>query len=83
MQLVIDIKNENVSNKVLDFLKQFHEKDVKIINKDLLASDDTPDNDYIESHWREIGMGTDSVETDDDQRLYDAAWKFYREKHTD
>ena len=82
MQLVIDIKNENVADKVLDFLKKLRKEGVEFIEKDSPPGD-TPDDDYIERHWREIGMSTDSVDLDDDQRLYDAAWKFYREKHTD
>ena len=83
MQLIVEIKNENVVDKVLVFLKQLQKEGVEIVNKDPLHPNESLKDDDIERHWREIGMGTDSVGTDDDRELYDAAWKFYREKHTD
>ena len=82
MQLMIDIKNENVVDKVLDFLKKLWKEGVEFIEKHF-PSGVSPDDDYIERHGREIGMSTDSVDLDDNQRLYDVTWKFYREKYTD
>ena len=39
-------------------------------------------DEYIEKHWRELGMKTNSLDIDDDSRLYEAAEKFYNEKHS-
>ena len=39
-------------------------------------------DEYIEKHWRELGMNTNSTGADDDERLYEAAERFYSEKHS-
>ncbi len=39
-------------------------------------------DEYIEKHWRELGMRTNSLDIDDDSRLYEAAEKFYNEKYS-
>ena len=39
-------------------------------------------DEYIEKHWRELGMNTNSTDADDDDRLYEAAVRFYGEKHS-
>ncbi len=38
-------------------------------------------DEYIEKHWRKLGMNTNSPDTDDDERLYEAAERFYSEKY--
>ncbi len=38
---------------------------------------------YIKETWREIGMNTHSANRNDDEYLYEAAWEFYNEKHSD
>jgi len=37
-------------------------------------------DEYVDKHWQEIGMGTHSADLNDDERLYEAAARFYDEK---
>ena len=83
MQLIVDIKNENIADKVLEFLINLKEDGVEIIKKDKFKADKVLDDEYVEKHWREIGMNTHSADMDDDERLYEAAARFYREKYSD
>ena len=86
MQVTIDIKDESLADKILWFLKNFQHKGLEIVNHDNIEENETndaPDEKYIEENWREIGMNTHSADRDDDEYLYEAAWEFYNEKHTD
>ena len=87
MQLTININNESIADKLVWFLKSFQDKGVEIIedsNEYKANSDNTTyDDQYIKKHWREIGMNTHSTDLDDDERLYEAAAKFYNEKYSD
>lgn len=83
MQLVIDIKNENLINKIISLLNIFKDDGVEIVN--YKTSDVEKDQDSlsrISDDWREIVMSTHSADRDDDEYLYEAAWEFYREKHS-
>ena len=84
MQLVIDIKNESLTNKIISLLNIFKDDGVEILNygtkKEVKKEQDALD--HIGDDWREIVMGTHSADRDDDEYLYEAAWEFYSEKHS-
>ena len=82
MQLVIDIKDESLVEKIIKFLGEFKRDGVEI--KNISSTDHQEFNDqYIEDNWREILLGTHSANLDDDERLYKAAARFYNEKYSD
>ena len=84
MQLIVDIQNEKLADKIIWFLQSFQDKGVKILNyeKNDLINKEWND-DFIKKHWKEIGMNTHPVNRDDDEYLYEAAWEFYNEKYSD
>ena len=82
MQLIVDIQNDSIANKIIDILNVFKDDGVEI-NQVVFKENETKFSDeYIKKHWRELGMNTHSANLDDDERLYDAAWEFYSEKHS-
>ena len=85
MQLIIDIQNESVAEKVIQYLKTLQDKGVKIVDNTIKQQNEKEmiDDKYIQEHWREMGMNTHSADLDDDERLYDAAVRFYSEKYSD
>ena len=80
MKIIINVPNEEILDKLLWLLKHFEKDGIEIIekkeNKEIEWTDE-----YIEKHWREIGMKTNSLNLNDDERLYEAAGEFYHEKH--
>ena len=84
MQLVIDIQNENLVDKIVWLLKAFQDKGVKIVNyKEKELANKESNKEFVKKHLREIGMNTHSANRDDDEYLYEAAWEFYNEKYSD
>jgi hypothetical protein len=86
MQLVINVKNKDLANEILNFLKSFENKGVKILRyeeREDNFDDKEWDEGFIRKHWREIGMNTHSADRDDDEYLYEAASEFYNEKYSD
>ena len=85
MQISIEVKDENIAKKILKILDVFEDEGVKIINNNVSNSTEEEvewTDEYIDKHWREIGMGTHSADLDDDERLYETAARFYNEKHS-
>lgn len=84
MQLIIDIKDDSIADKIVWFLKSFQDKGVEIReNKSTASEKETKFSDeYIEKNWKKIGMSTHSVDLDDDERMYEAAAEFYDAKHS-
>ena len=68
-QLIINIKNKEVYEKILWMLKHFESKDIEIIQP--------------EEEWRDMVMSTHSSNINDDEQLYEAYARFYNEKHID
>ena len=86
MQLIVDIKDKNLADKIIWFLKVFQDKGVKILNykeKENDLDNKKSNEEFVKKHWREIGMNTHSADRDDDEYLYEAAWEFYNEKYSD
>ncbi len=91
MQLIIDIKNENLVDKIVKFLHIFKDEGVEIIKykldeknekeQDLIDSE--WNEEFAKKHWKEIVMNTHSADRDDDEYLYEAAARFYSEKYSD
>lgn len=83
-QLVLEIKNEMVKERLLWLLQHFKKDELEIIKDTSALVDSQPWSDeYIEQNWRELALGTQSAELDDDDRLYGAAIRYYDEKHPD
>jgi len=84
-KIVVNVYNKDILDKLLWVLKHFKNEGVEIIeeyNKNELEQSEW-DDDYIEKHWREIALSTDSVDLDDDERLYEACGEYYHEKYSD
>jgi hypothetical protein len=82
MRVVIETSNKELLNKLIWFLKNFEDKGVKIIMEPVEAKKLLSD-EYVKENWREIGMSTHSSDRDDDEYLYEAAWRHYNEKYSD
>ncbi|MBA1437824.1 MAG: hypothetical protein FAF05_02355 [Epsilonproteobacteria bacterium] len=91
MQLIIDIKNENLVDKIVWFLKAFQDKGVEILNYKTKEANENKQNlldskwdkEFAKKHWKEIVLDTDLDDMDDDERLYTATARFYNDKYSD
>jgi len=85
MQLIVNIQNENIADKIIWFLKSFQDKGIEILNYETKDSDliNEEDERLVKKEWRDIVMNTHSANIEDDEYLYDAAWEFYSEKYSD
>ena len=84
MQLIVDIQDDSIADKIINILNVFKNDGVEI-KKQVISEEDNKtelSDEYIEKNWKELGMNTHSADLDDDERLYDAAWEFYNEKHS-
>ena len=58
MQLIIDIKNESIANKIKTILNVFKDDGVKV--QELKTKNQKPEtilsDEYIERHWKELIM---------------------------
>ncbi len=73
MQLIVDIQNESLADKIKTILSAF--KDDGIVVKEIKNSKNG-------IAWKELGMNTHSADLDDDERLYEACAEFYNEKYS-
>jgi len=85
MQLIVNIQNENIADKIIWFLKSFQDKGIEILNHEAKDSDliNEEDERLVKKEWRDIVMNTHSANIEDDEYLHDAAWEFYSEKYSD
>ena len=85
MQLIVDIKNELIADKIIKLLNIFKSDGVEIKNQIVLEKENKDEfsDEYIKKNWKKIVMDTHSSNLDDDARLYEAAAKFYHEKYSD
>jgi hypothetical protein len=83
MQLIIDIQNESIADKIKEILNNFKNDGIEIHQIETKKQEPEWTDGYIEKNWKEIALNTHSSNLDDDVRLYDAAWEFYRDKHSD
>ena len=60
MQLIIDIKNESIADKIKTILSTFKNDGVEIKEVFHTESKNNLSDEYIEKHWREILMGIKS-----------------------
>lgn len=83
MQLIVDIKDEKLLEKIVQLLNIFKNDGVEIVNYSTEKNSIEQDSkNHIPDDWKEIVMNTHSADRDDDEFLYDAAWEFYNEKHS-
>ncbi|MDK2861137.1 MAG: hypothetical protein PWQ37_3068 [Candidatus Petromonas sp.] len=81
MKIIINVFNEEILDNLLWLLKHFEKDGIEIIK----SKEDKEDwsNEYIEKNWKEIGMKTNSVDFDDDEKLYEVVGEFYNGKYSD
>jgi len=82
-KIVLNVYNKDILDKLLWMLKHFENEGIKIIHHEKEYEQAEWDDEYIKKHWREIALSTDSADLDDDERLYEAYWGYYHEKHSD
>ena len=85
MQLIIDIKNESIADKIKTILSAFKNDGIEVqeLKTKNQKPETTPSSEYSTKDWKEVVMNTHSADRDDDEYLYEAAWEFYHEKHSD
>ncbi len=92
MRLVIDIKNENLADKIIKLLNIFKDDGVNIItfsknNEKLVAKNCFEDNfarmEESIANWQKEIMTNEDPNIDDDEVLPKAYWEYYNEKYTD
>lgn len=90
MQIIVDIKDENIADKIVWFLKSFSDKGVKIrekeqekknINHHIISSSEVNEA-YVKENWRELALQTRSVDVNDDVMLEEAHWENHIAKHS-
>ncbi|ACN99479.1 hypothetical protein SULAZ_0346 [Sulfurihydrogenibium azorense Az-Fu1] len=81
MKIIINVLNEEILDNLLWLLKHFEKDGVEIIKSE--EDKEEWSDEYIEKNWKEIGMKTNSVDFDDDEKLYEAVGEFYNEKYSD
>jgi len=80
-QLILNIKNDLLLEKIVQLLEVFRNDGVEI--KEILKSTQNNwSNEYIEKNWREIGMSTHSADLDDNEIKYEAYTRFQNEKYS-
>ncbi len=82
-KIVLNIHNKDIMDKLLWILRHFENEGIEIIDYKKNLEQAKWDEEYVEKHWREIALSTDSADLDDDERLYEAYEEFYHEKHSD
>ena len=84
MQLIIDIKNESIVEKIKTILNAFKDDGVKV--QELNTKNQKPEtelsDEYIAKNWRKIGMNTHSADLDDNEMKYDAYARFTHDKYS-
>ena len=87
MQLIVEIDNRSVAEKIKAILNIFKSEGVKVqeVGNGTSQMGETPRSlsENFAEKWREIGMNTHSADLDDDERLYEAYARFDRDKHSD
>ncbi|MDM7274246.1 hypothetical protein [Sulfurihydrogenibium azorense] len=69
MKIIINVLNEEILDNLLWLLKHFEKDGIEIIK----SEEDKKEwsDEYIEKNWKEIGMKTNSVDFNDDEKLYE------------
>jgi hypothetical protein len=80
MELIVKVDDPSIAKKIIGILELFRPDGVSIEPR---GGGRERTKEYIKKHWREIGMNTHSADLDDDERMYEAAARFYHEKHSD
>ena len=83
MQLIIDIKNESIANKIKTILNVFKDDGVKV--QELKTKNQKPEtklsDEYIQKNWKELIMTSgDSSEYYKSEQYYEDRVEDYRER---
>lgn len=79
-QIVLNIHNENLKDRILWFLSYFKSEDIEIHEKQSTQEKTIYSEEYIEKNWRKLAMGTKSSKLNDDEMLEIAHEEHYNEK---
>jgi len=83
MQLVINIKDRYLVDKIVWFLESFKDKGVEIIKKDnILKAKQEYSDEYLEENWKELIMGCKSdPEYYKSEEYYEDRGRYLMEKY--
>ena len=83
MQLVINIKDRYLVDKIVWFLESFKDKGVEIIKKDnILNAKQEYSDEYLEENWKELIMGCKSdPEYYKSEEYYEDRGRYLMEKY--
>jgi hypothetical protein len=92
VQLSVEVPNDSLMIRIISILEGFKSEGVKLTVVDKTAGNapasaelearEVFSFDDIKENWKNLAMATNSVDLDDDERLFDAAVRFYNEKHS-
>jgi hypothetical protein len=82
MELIVKVDDPSIAKKIIEFLELFRSEGVRVEPRKEKKDEKVWIREYIQEHWKEIGMNTHSADLDDDERMYEAAARFYHEKHS-
>jgi len=82
-KIVLNVHNEEILDKLLWILRHFESEGIEVIEHKKEFEQVEWDNGFIEKHWREIVLNTNSADLDDDERLYEACREYYHAKYSD
>jgi len=84
MQLVIDIKNDSLADKILKILDIFKNDGVKIVKKDVSLDNAEKEytDEYLKENWREMVMTSgDNSDYYKSEEYYDDRGNYLLEKY--
>jgi hypothetical protein len=82
MELIVKVDDPSIAKKIIGFLELFRSEGVRVEPRKEKKDEKVWTREYIQEHWKEILLNTGSADEDDDERMYEAAARFYREKHS-
>ncbi|MCX7760501.1 MAG: hypothetical protein N2Z81_04870 [Hydrogenothermaceae bacterium] len=65
---------------LIPLIKGFEDKEEIEVEIELLSKEQL-DDEFVDKHWKALALDTVSGEREDDEIIYEAAWRFYNEKH--
>lgn len=80
-QIIINIANESLKEKILWFLSRFKDDGVQIEESKDEQQKKEYSKEYLEKNWKKLAMGTRSSKLNDDEMLEIAHEEHYNEKY--
>jgi hypothetical protein len=82
MQLIVNVKNESVADKIKAILNVFKADGVEVKELSTARPEINEDDYRTGDNWREVLLGTHSADLDDDEVMYDAYGEFVNDKYS-